>query len=173
MSSEMCFRNGRVTVLVHCVQFIGNLSLLPPAALDRAQRSCLGSVGRRSSAVWQLQWVGAARGSAAREARAWVVLPPRQVAGVAQSVWIREKSHGAPRGEGQSGPLFWQFSGFGMRSIPFLKARDVENSVAEGLELSLCSWLPAVWPWVSYSTSLYLSYLICKVRRVIFSTSKD
>ena len=155
----MCVRHlDHVTVLLHCVQCIGNLSLPPPAALDRAQRARSGSAGRWSSAVWQLPWVGAARGGTAREAWVRVVLPPRQVAGVAQSMWIWENTHRGPRGQEQSGPLFWHFSGQDPPSIPFLEAKDVENGVAQGLELSLCSALPAVWPWASSLTSLCLSF---------------
>lgn len=57
------------------------------------------------------------------------------------------------RGEENSGPLFWKFSGFDMEHNPFFtvcphntEANNADSRSADGSEQRrLCSWLSAVW----------------------------
>lgn len=112
LSASMWFHNGRVTVLLHCVQFIRNLSLLPPAVPNRTRMSwvqladkaplccnCSGWGGRHSGVAQPL--VGGGH---------WApgVLLPRQV-GSCVCIW--EDIHRPPREERKSGQLVRKISG--------------------------------------------------------------
>lgn len=96
----MCFRNGGVTVLLYCVEFLGNLNLPPPAALSHPQMSRV-HLADKSRLCCKCSVCGAHQVQRRQRALGG---PPE--AGGRRGLAIWENRHRAPRAEGASEPRF-------------------------------------------------------------------
>lgn len=131
-----------MTVPAHCVQFSGNLSLPPAAALNPTQMS---RVQLADKALLCRNFSVVGRGS--------YQVQPSQGALMRVVLVPPGRWPGTPRGEENSEPLFWKFSGFDMEHNPFFtvcphntEANNADSRSADGSEQRrLCSWLSAVW----------------------------
>ena len=135
-----------MTVLLHCVQFIRNLSLLPPAVPNRTRVSWVQLADKallcRNCRVGSGEHPGAAQPG--RPEPEGVL--PWQVVRVTWCRCIWGLSTEPQRGERNIWAPILENFWIGMWSIPFRKALSnnaeashVESRVAYGLELSLCS----------------------------------
>lgn len=104
LAASMCFRDGRVTAPLYCVQFIGNVSLPPPAAL---------SIPEWPGLSWQMQLgcvATAVCGGHQLQLSQGGLHPggPPEARGGASSLECVDlgDKHRVPRGEGTTGPLF-------------------------------------------------------------------
>lgn len=145
LSASMWFHNGRVTVLHHCVQFIRNLSLLPPAVPNRTHMSWVQLADKAPLCCNCSGWGG--RHSGVAQPLGGVALSPRgpaPKAGGLMCVHLGAYPQTPKRRE-----KIWTIRSknfrIGMCFVPFLRALSknaepsrTESRMAYGLELSLC-----------------------------------